>query len=111
MRLTRPGATKRGTRTILTSPRSRHRRYWWHEPIPDVVGDRQALVGGAPRRQDPRLVPGAVGAGVGSGGPGARWSVPRDRHRHLGKQHVVAADGLRAHRDRLPGAGHGADVL
>src|SRR5829696_7929229 len=33
-----------------------------HEPFPDLLGDRQALVGGASLRQDPGVVPGVVGS-------------------------------------------------
>src|SRR5262245_35696945 len=45
----------------------RNGRYWWHEPAPDLVGDGQALVGGAPVRQVAGLVPRAVVARVARG--------------------------------------------
>src|SRR5829696_9994101 len=96
---------------IATSPRRAHGRYWWHESTPDVVGDRYALVGGPPGREDPGLVPRAVGARVGDRLRGAQRAVPHVRYRRLAQRYVTATDRLRPDRVRVLRAGDGADLL
>src|ERR1700712_3077756 len=116
MRLTRPGATTvraavTSTTAFLTTPRRRQRRYWWHGSFPDVVGDRQAVVGGAAGRQDAGLVSGAVGTRVAGRVRDHRRTGPRGRHRRLVDRYDAPADRLGADRRHVPRAGHGADVL